>query len=201
MGEWDGGTPSLVPCMKPSDVLSVEIFSNILAPAGFGQLLSLALWFLNYKHISFMLHAPAYITSVLLLPQHASPVTCAQSEPAHIFEKNIVPITLAFCHDCQLCSMVDHTVEQVLVLLLGWHHSIALSPCVTSGLLGSPPCTWDCAGSHNKLCDHAHASSRNPWTTCAFCLGSQSGRIRWKKPKNKVIFFGLIFVFWSLTKI
>ena len=56
--------------------------------------------------------------------------------------------------------------ELIPVLLLGWCPSTAMSssPCVTAGLLVSPPCSWDCTGRHSK-------SSWRSWTTRAIWLG------------------------------
>ena len=72
------------------------------------------------------------------------------------------------------------TKEQILVLLLGWCPSTALSssPCVTAGLLVSPPCSWDCADRHSKPFATAGMDVSSwrcwiPWATwlgCRYCL-------------------------------
>ena len=62
--------------------------------------------------------------------------------------------------DCGCAPPVPpHTKEQILVLLLAWCPSMALSssPRVTAGLLVSHTCSWECAGRHRKpLCDHIY---------------------------------------------
>ena len=103
------------------------------------------------------------IKFITACPDSFTSVTWAQCEPALILKENGPPVVCwrSFIEPWQWSSCSSSNQGVHTGPAAGWCPSItrSSSPRVTSGLLVSPLCSWDCAGRH-----------RNPFCVCTCAI-------------------------------